>query len=77
MEFENATIEQDTLDIAQEAIKKGERVRLQYEMLMETLGVTYQNTFKEVIDAMKKSQDAYNQGVKTIEAIIKQTHKVN
>jgi len=75
--IDTAEIEQDALDVAQANIKKGERVRLVYEILMETLGVTYENTFKEVIEAMKTSQEAYNQGVKTIETIIKQTHKVN
>jgi len=72
--FEEAKT-QDGLDTAQEAIKTGERTRIIYEVLMETIGMTYENTFKEVMERLKATQDAYNEGVTFISTLMKTAPK--
>jgi len=72
--FEEA-VTQDQLDEAQDAIKMGERTRIIYELLLEQIECTYENTFNEVITKLKSTQDAYNEGVKYIETLIKTTPK--
>jgi len=69
------TREKDELTKAQEAVKKGERVRLLWELLMESVGTTYENTFQETGIKMRDIQEEYNKGIAFIESILKNTPK--
>lgn len=73
--IEEAEIVEYSLESAQKAIDKGEKTKLLYELFMEQLGCTYKNTFQEVVIKMKEAQDAYNEGVKYIENVIKTAPK--
>jgi len=69
------TKQNDELTKAQEAVKKGERVRLLWELLMESVGTTYENTFQETGIKMRDIQEEYNKGIAFIESILKNTPK--
>lgn len=65
----------DELTKAQEAIKLGERTKLLWELLMETVGTSYESTFQQTAIRMREVQEAYNKGIEFIDTIIKNTPK--
>lgn len=56
------------------AIQKGERSRILYELFLDALGMSYENTFKEVLEAMKSTQEQYETAVNFFGSIMKAAH---
>lgn len=64
--------EQITLDQAEEAVKRGERARILFEMLLSEIGASFENTHAEVWKKLKENQDKYNESIKVLSTIIKE-----
>lgn len=69
----------DNLDLAQEAIKKGERAKVLFELLLSEIGCI-ENVGKEFWNKLKETQDEYNEAIKMLASIVqyngvKKTHQ--
>jgi len=62
--------ERDILAESQEAITKGEKVRLLWLLLTDQLCGTNAKTFGDIINAMKATQEAHDEGIKYISNMI-------
>lgn len=61
----------EIIDETHEIIKKGERARLLFEMLLTEIGADFENTRNEIWDKLKKTQDDYNEALTGITEIIR------
>jgi len=57
-----------------DAISKGERSRVLFELLMAEIGLTYANTGKEVFDKLKTVQEEYNEAIQSMAIIMQERH---
>lgn len=62
----------DQISLAQEAIKKGERTRVLFEILLSELGMSFENTHREVWDKLKETQQEYEESIELMSTIIRE-----
>lgn len=58
------------LDMIQECIQKGERVRVLYQILLSELGMSFENEGREVFQKLAQSQDEYYEAVQLLKTIV-------
>lgn len=59
-------------DTAQRAIKKGEKVKMLFEWLLQELNMSLESTYTEVFAEILKTHNAYEEGVKLLASAIHQ-----
>lgn len=62
---------------ANEAMKKGEKTRILFEVLMEhlELEMTEEVQLEEIFNKLKQHQDEYNEGVKMLALVMQKAQK--
>lgn len=61
----------NVMDLAQDAIRKGERARILFELLLSEIGMGFQNSAPEIWNELKSVQERYNEAVQTIGEFMK------
>lgn len=64
------TILEAKLDMIHQCIKKGEKIRVLYEIIMAELGMNFENTGQEVFLELQKSQDNYYESITLLKSIM-------
>jgi len=64
----------ETLEEAQRAIRIGERSRILFEMLLSEIGLEFENTHSEVWIKLREVQQDYEDAIKSLGEMIKQSH---
>lgn len=62
---------QETLEQHSKALAKGEKARILWECFQESIGMTYENTFRETMDAMREVQADYETAVNFFGGLMK------
>lgn len=63
--------EEKIMQQIEDDIRKGERAKLLYELLMETVGCTYENTPAEMFQKLRTIHDAYNAAVQKVQEMLR------
>lgn len=71
----NMETDSNMMDLANDAIKKGEKTRILFEILLSELGCTLDNTLEEIYNKLKKTQDEYNEAIKMMSLIVQEARK--
>lgn len=71
----NNNVMDQEFEQAQECIRIGERSRILFEMLLDQLGMTYENHRDEVWAKLSDTQERYNEAVRMLSEIVKARHK--
>lgn len=65
------------LDSINECIKRGEKVRILYEIILSELGMGFENTGQEVFKKLMETQDEYYESVQLLKTIIESGQRAN
>lgn len=65
------------LESIHECIRKGEKVRILYEILLSEIGANFENTGQEVFEKLKQSQDEYFEAIKMLKLIMESGQRTN
>lgn len=62
----------DNIEEANESIKKGERSRILFELLLSEIGGSYEDTRSEVWEKLKRVQEEYEEAIKLLTTVIQE-----
>lgn len=62
------------MELAEQAIKKGERCKMLMELVLETIGLTIEDEF-DIWKELKKVNDEYNEALTLLQTVIKEQYK--
>lgn len=68
--IENAEVIENKYDLAEKTIKKGEKCRILFEILLDELGMTFNNTHTEVWNRLKNVNDEYEESIKLLSELV-------
>lgn len=71
----NKETDSNLMDLANDAIKKGEKTRILFEILLSELGCTLDNSLEEIYNKLKITQDEYNEAIKMMSIIVQEARK--
>lgn len=64
-----------TLEKYSKALARGEKSRILYECFLDSLSMTYENTFGETMTRMKEVQAEYEEAVNFFGGLMKRQHE--
>lgn len=62
------------IELAYDAVRKGERTRILFEILLSELGLEDTANRKDIWDELKQVQEDYEQAIVLLSTVIKETH---
>lgn len=68
-------IDESMMQLAEKAIKKGERTRVLMEVLLAEMGFTIQDEFN-IFEELKKVQDEYHEACQIMHTVVMESKKL-
>lgn len=72
-------LEESMITTAQEAIKRGEKTRILFEILLDQLECDVDSSLEDIFTKLKQHQEEYNEAVKMLSIVVQEhrKHKMN